>query len=346
MILAASILVSGGKKSGMRPFAAALIVAPAVLNSPKITILGGQWFLVEIAWAWRDGRQTGLRASLAIGAGGGAAAAVAFAVLLSRRISPRLVYDLVIRFHAAFIRVAHFDGSLAGALRAEPALLTLVALGFICWVFALATRRLAPVPLEITILLFLVIELATVPMPYKQYFAPWFVLATVFIPSCFYVFHDLGHATVDLACAVLLIWTIHTSSESLEFFGRLRGLQWRRAYAAYLDRAGVAGKSVLVPVPAHPIDAFDASWYWVRSIDPHGQNDTETVMASLGGPLAARFSLATYLRELERAHPYMLMDIDLSPRQTEAVHEYLARHSAEYERRAATGAHTWFRRAG
>ena len=346
LILCGSAVAVGERKSISRSAFAGFAVVSGMLLSPKFVFLAVALLAAVVVMSVRRGAGEVVKTALAYAAGAAASVGLASALLLAHGIAPSMAFDLVIRFHAAFARVARFPASLSSALRDEPLLLALIAGGFACWLISVIRRRIVPAPLEVATAVFLALEIALVPLPYKQYTVPWFLLGSLFIASIYYAVERVRFAISEIAVLLLLAWTIQLGMSSAAFWRIWRGVETQRQYFDYLAAAGVPGKRVLVPMAAHPVNAFDATYYTNRTDDPAGTHDSETVMAGLGIDASRHFNAAAYHEELERNRPFLVINRDLSPVHTRVVAQYLRDHGAEYEKRTAFGREMWFRKTG
>ncbi len=270
----------------------------SALLAPKMVLLPPMIVLVDLLTKSRTWRGF-FREGLAYAAGVGLAAGLFVVYLLANRIGIERLLLLLVRYHAVSNAHASFRYGLLGQVLSLRPLLSLVLAGLMAWAIGCLHRRVLTGPFEPALALWLAAQTLLVSYPYKQYYAPWFLFASAFVPSLGPVFNRLRGARVIvylLACAV----TIHGSYQIAKFWadtgiGRSENdlIRWMNRMARPEDR-------VVGSPPYHPIDRFDTFFLSFNTSDRKGF-DSERILAELPG-LQPFVMEAHYRSELE-AHP-------------------------------------------
>jgi hypothetical protein len=324
-LLAAILLLR--LKRPARPFLRyALFSAVGLLCSlacPKIAVLAVLVCAVELWSHWRDG--VVIVTAYVAGAAVGLSAAAGF--LLAVGINPVLAYRLTISFHALFVKGTTFHVSLPRALLDQPLLLGLCVAGAVVW---LMMRRRNT--FEIAVFVHLAVQLATVPFPYKQYYAPWLLLGATFIPFVLDLARRLSPAFRETVAWLLVLVTASFALAAAARFANADGVDAKGAYLAAVRELKLpADARVVAPITLHPVTMKDASYASETSVDPGGSYETEAVVRDLAIPgVSNRFTLEEYTRDLEANRPALIIVRDLAPVQTIAVRGYLERHRNDY----------------
>lgn len=312
----------------------AFLTGCGLLLSPKLVFLPVAFSLADLAHTLPDRRRTAV-ALLSQAGGVGAALWAAWALLLAAGVDPRAAIDLSLRYHLLYNARSGWSHGLLDSVLRFPALAALVAAGVGAWATHLATTRSRPGRFELALLALLVAQLATVAPPYKQYFAPWLLLASGFVAFCG---PALRSVSPRLASAALAVGLVACGLQAFASLGHYAGQDGAPALAN-LHRELLArthpDARVAVPPPYHPVARRDTFYAWVRTIDPGGYG-TEALMQDLDRPpFSARLTPAWYLRELD-ANPPAAIGLDprgrlaFTPGQRATLQAWLARHGDEY----------------
>lgn len=224
------------------------LAAVSVLWSPKLFVLPAVFAVLELVRLRRDA----WRAALAMTGGGLAALAAAWLALRASGIDPEQAYALIIRFHAVVARLGGFGYGLASTLWDQRVLVAPAAGGAIVWLVLAIRRELRPNVFEISVALFLIVQLFLVPFPYKQYFTPWLLLAAVFIP-----FWSLPVARVrvlrDLALPAALLFVTMYAALAWDFARTAYGFARTGQYWQFMKQfsGAAASRRRARAVPSH-----------------------------------------------------------------------------------------------
>ena len=159
----------------------AALCSAAVITSPKFFLLPVIFAAVDLVDRARR-RDHAATALIGYALGAAAAVLVALALLRAARIDPALAYQMAIGYQLAFVGNTAFHRGLLDSVTRHPYLSALVAIGVCSWAIYLFIERRRPFVFEIAVLLFLAAQLLIVDRPYKQYYGPWFLLASCFVP--------------------------------------------------------------------------------------------------------------------------------------------------------------------
>jgi hypothetical protein len=330
-----ALLLSGRPAATRRRYACfAALATLATLASPKLTVLPVVFALLDLAGrAYR--REDVPDALLGYVAGVVGALLVAFAFLRIAGIDPTLTYDMAIRYQWAVVSNSGFGRGLLGSVMAHGRLLSLVIAGLLAWAAYLARRGRRPTVYEVSLVIFLLAQLMLVDRPYKQYFAPWFLLGACFVPFIgAWATHAVPKATAVIVTGVVVLsgWS---AVSSLWLFTRDDQARAMVGYYETLLRAVPSDAPVVAYPPLHPVTRRDAFYAWSRTTDPRGHG-TEAIMRSLDVPgYSLRFAPAYYREELETRPPALVVaprdaNWAYEPNQWAVLQEYLATHQDEF----------------
>jgi hypothetical protein len=306
----------------------------AVLASPKFLLLPVLFVATDLVERARQGAHL-FRAALGYTVGAALAVLIVLAVLLLARIDPILAFQMAITYQWDFATHSAFGHGLLQAVLARPFLLTLVGAGILGWCAHLAATRRPPHAYEVAVLLFLASQLAIVDRPYKQYYAPWFLLAACFVP-----FAGLSLERLSVRAAPWCFGLALVVSASIAWSARhsLAGDDQAHRMLGFYDRIArwSAGDAPIAAYPPlHPVVRPDVFYAWNRTTDPAGRG-TEHVMRALDIPgYRERFERAYYRRELEARPPAVIVSpLDdnwtYEPEQWAALREFLAANRERY----------------
>ena len=315
----------------------ALLGTTSVLASPKLLVLLGLFAGLDLLSLRREARGTIVQAVVSLLAGGIGAVALGAGFLSMAGVSPKLAWSLTIPYHALLAKNAGFDHGLAESLTAQKFLLSVVVGGMICWLYLALSRQIKASTFEVSVAAFLLLQTALVPFPYRQYFAPWFLLGATFIPCWPLLLARFVPKVTRMIVAVTLLLATSAAGLSTLDLSYAEGARNAEEYWSIVTARLPRDARVVAAVPLHPVIARDACYGWVRSGDPLGRYETEEIMRDLDLPgISERFESAWYERELEAAAPELIAtgvsgDDRLASRYARAVAAYTRRHAAEYD---------------
>jgi hypothetical protein len=303
----------------------------ATLVSPKVLALFASMVAADFAINFFKERHRVRGMILGYLAGAASATLGALLAIKAAGLKVGVLFDLIVRYNGAFMKVAVFPEALRDRVAAYPLFALGVSAGGIAWLATLFRRRLPLEAFPFAVAVTLVLNLVFITLPYKQYVAPWFLIAGTLIPYC-WVWTRRACAQLQVLPAVVILVLAAAGAINLgRHFAGDEGARFQRRYRTFLERNALAGGSVVVPVPLHPITARDATYNWVQSHDPLGGHDTESIMQTLGvEDFSQRFTRPHYRQELESADPDLVIPEDLTPGQLAEVRLFLTRHQDRY----------------
>ncbi len=305
------------------------------LASPKVAMLPVLVVLVDLVRR-RWGTQGSTREALAgYSAGAGASLLVVVGGLGIAGVDPELAFQMAVRYQWTFAADSAFGYGLLAAVTGQATLLAIVSAGLLARVVLLSIRRRRPGTFETALVLFLVLQCLLVDRPYKQYYAPWFLAASCFVPYVGELLQRRAPAMAPWALASLLVAAAVEAGTAAQSF--VRDGQAPRMLAYYDELlAGVpADARVLAYPPLHPIVRRDVFYAWNRTTDPAGRG-TAAVMRAMQVPgYAERFTSAHQQRELASRPPAVVVaPVDAAwgyePEQWRVVRAWLDVHRDEY----------------
>ena len=287
-----------------RDFELGLLTGIATLFfCPKLTILPG---LVVLIGQMRRGNTfgSGARALGAYLAGVGGATLIFLGFLVQQRIEIERMVQLLIRYHAINGSNSGFHFGLLDSIRDNRFLLGMILTGLVAWVGHCLVRRVWPGNYQMALVLWLILQAVGVANPYKQYYAPWFLFASVLLGSIGLSFGGwrrwAGLVLFVLAC----LFTGRGAVEMAWNWARVDEARDQEQLTGWID--GVAGPDdrVVISPPLHPMNRHDSLFLWFNTADPSGF-DSERILARLPS-YRADVTVDHYLAELE-AHPPALV---------------------------------------
>lgn len=330
-VWAAAMLLGGmliARTERFAPFARyaafGFLAAASLLWSPKLVALAGAFALIELVKT---------RQLLAMLTGALAAIAIAYIAMRAFGIDVIPAYRMMLDYNTLLGTRAGYRYGLAKALAAQWVLTLPAAGGFVCWLVAAARRELRPNAFDIAMAVFLATQIALVPFPYKQYFAPWFFFAAVFIPFwSLYVDRVRPLRMVVLPAALLILFV--KAALVFQIAGTTHSFARNDAYWRFVKQHTDANRRIVAPMAMHPITARDGLYAAVGTTGVDEHYGPEAILRELRDPrFSPRFTYASYLRELEANSPAVIVigqgPDSLFPEQKRAVAAYLRKHAYE-----------------
>jgi hypothetical protein len=328
LLFAAFLLFLREKPDGpfLRYLSFAFLASTALLWTPKFVVLVVVFALADLVLA----RRTKPALALAL-AGHAAGVALALAAglffLRAAGIDPLLAYDLSIGFHQRFFSETAFSRGLLRSVREQPVQLAAVLAGVTAWVGLILAGRLRPAAFEIGVLGFLGVSVLTVPLPYKQYFVPWFAVAAVFVPFAGAALRRWGEGVSHLALAGLLGFAIFSGARALAEYRKFDQVVFFHDIWDLMGRAAAADGRIVTDPQWHPIFRRDVFYGWFSTYDPGGRGQERILREWSPRGLGSRFTREGYLAEIRRHPPALIVTVgdgfNLPPAQEEAVAEHV-----------------------
>ncbi len=274
-----------------------------------------------------------IRAALRLGGAyvaGGAIAGLLFALYLTlNRIAVDRTYLLLFRYHTLSNTHSAFRHGLLRQIADAPILIVPTVLGMLLWVVDTLKRRAIVDAYPPAVGLWLMLQALLVAYPYKQYYAPWFLFASVFVIILGRALEQLWGWLAHLAFIGACLATIFAAG--VADFGI--GHSPNRFQCAAIRVMNVLARSddrVVAPPSEHPIVRGDVFFLWFNTSDPMGY-DSERILEELG-PYRREVSREQNRAALE-ANPPAFVVLDAGPfaarypeGQWHALLDYLPRH--------------------
>jgi hypothetical protein len=322
-----------------RPFARyatfAFLASTALLWTPKFALLVVAFAAADLV-ARRHEPRAVLVALLGHAAGVGLAVAAGLAFLAAVGIDPVLAYDLSIEFHRRFLATTAFSRGLEHSLAAQPVHLALAAGGVVCWLVLILTRRLRPAALEVAAAVFLIATPFLVRLPYKQYFAPWFALAAVFVPFLGRALRELGPRAARVALLALVVFIAYSAAHAGREYRRFDQVGFFHSAWQVMARVAPPDGRVVATPQWNPVRRRDVFYGWFSTFDPGG-HDQEFILRRWNPKgYGARFTEEGYRKELAEHPPALIVAVGngygLPATQEQVVADYVRDHQGEYVR--------------
>ena len=275
----------------------------SLLLCPKLALLPPLVVVFDELYRWPSVR-VGIRAG-ALYLMGACVAIALFAVYLSwHGIGLNRTFQSVFQYNA----VSNLNmGVRFGLLRniiTEKALLLATVGGMVSWLAYRVRTRSLPDAYEAALALWLVLQVFLVAYPYKQYYAPWFLLASGFLV---YVYRDVANLLGSARVLVLLTMcglTVAVDWKMAERWSDLAIAQKDQAIIKWMNRVTRPGDRVVASPPLHPIDRFDSFFIWFNTLDRSGF-DSERILEQL--PIYQKYVTSERFRDELEDHPPALV---------------------------------------
>jgi hypothetical protein len=254
--------------------AATLLLCPKVALLPPLVVL---FELVRSRPGWRRGSGRALAYLLGLGIAG-----VGFLLyLLAAGIELERTYFLLFRYHALSNAHAAFHNGLMQQIIAAGFLTVPIALGVVAWAIdAIRQRSLGDAYLP-ALALWLVLQALVVSYPYKQYYAPWFLLGSTFVIVLGHRLETLWRPLGGVMFVMAAVVTLFASLGIARLWMRYNPARTECAAIRVMNVLAGARDRVVAPPPHHPILRHDTFFLWFNTSDPNGY-DSERILADLG----------------------------------------------------------------
>jgi hypothetical protein len=220
------------------------------------------------------------------------------------------------------------------SLGEEPVALGLACAGAVAWVVLALTRHIRPSSFEIAALCYLVTAPLWVSLPYKQYYAPWFVLSAVFVPFLGVALHLAGASLARTALAGILVFASVSGGRAARDYGRVDQVAFFRTLWTLTRNAASPEGRVVADPQWHPIYRGDVFYGWFSTYDPRGRGQEVILREWNPRGYGARFTDEGYAREIAAHPPALIVTVgggfNLPATQENVVARYVRDHGAEY----------------
>jgi hypothetical protein len=307
----------------------------SLLWAPKLIGLAGAFAVIELVRL----RRAALRPAMAMGIGAAVAAGGVVLLLRASGIDVFSAYQLMLDYNTALATRGGYHYGLLRTLVDQRAITLQAAAGFACWLFAVTRRELRPNAFELAMAIFLLTQLALVPFPYKQYFAPWLLFAAVFIPFCSLLIDRVPTVRAVALPAVVLFLCVK-SAFVWQVSGTMHGFSRTGAHWDLMRAHAGSDRHIVAPMTLHPITARNSMYATVGTTGANEGYGPETILHELKHPAhSPRFLYSSYRQELEDNHPDVIVfgsgAQSLFPIQERATRAFLDDHADEYRSQIA-----------
>lgn len=305
---------------------AALSMA-AVLCSPKLMVLAALFTVLSlIADDQRLVRAAGMLA------GGAGVLALAAGLLRLAGLHPIHVYRLSLFFHQMLNTKGGFDHGLAEIIWGHSLARNVLLASVIAWPLV-TWRRFHRASFEIAVLGFLALQLRLVSFPYKQYYAPWYMLAVTFLPYLEVLFRRVRLLSSLLLAAAFLYAGMNSLDVYHGYEDRLDGptsIKSRKELEALVPPGGW----IVGAIEQMPMFRRNVFYTLINSFAPNGYGTARIMQDLKIDPFSKEFTDENHRRDIEARRPDLIvLQAALTPMQRKATEEYVAKHGSEYTRR-------------
>jgi len=299
----------------------------AVLCSPKLIVFVGLFCVASLA---TDDQR--LRRLAGMLAGGSGMVVLGVGALLLAGLNPISVYRVALLYHHVLNKEGAFNHGLFQVIFLEqPVPRDIVIAAVIAWA-VVARRRMLRMPFEIAVIGFLVLQLVLVGFPYKQYIAPWFMLAVAVVPYLevlarrWRLLHSALLAAAFLYAGSSMVGAYRLYADRHDGSDDFRA---RRQLGALVPRDGY----IVGSIETMPLLRRNSFYQLVNSLAGNSYDGTR-VMQGLGiSPFSEKFTTDSARQQLE-AHPpdLIILSAGYPAYERAALDEYVARHGSAYVR--------------
>ena len=223
-----------------------------------------------------------------------------FIMFVLMKVDITLAFTSIIIYHLNFNKISSFNNGLFQSLLNNWPLLIFVSAGVLSWLIIHIYQKRRPNYFEISLAVFLLLQAILVSPPYKQYYAPWFLLAGYFtgylgcllaqLPARYFFLIVLAtcFCSVCGSCLVIHRWSVSPNARK------------ERSLITFMNKIALPSDRIIAPLPYHPIFRRDVFFGWVKTYDP---DDYGTEYLCKNIPLLESFfTEEKYRQELEE-HP-------------------------------------------
>ncbi len=314
-----------------------------LLLCPKLALLAPLIIVFDQFVSWKS-VQSCVRAGAAYLAGAGVACGLFALYLAWQGIDFDRTYKMVVRYNAIHNANAGYRFRLLHSIVNNKSLFWVILAGVISWAVSRfrqgsGSRADAYLP---ALAVWLGIQAFLVAYPFKQYYAPWFLFASIFL-----VF--LGRGVSDLLgrAAVVVFLTVCIVTALVDL-GAAQSLlttdeaATHRMLIRWMNNVTRPEDRVVASPPLHPIDRYDTFFLWFNTFDP-SWFDAERILERI--PLFQGYnSPGRFRKELEDHPPAIVVlsgDWRLTPHtpgQQAALTDFLG----QYRYHAVAVGPAWF----
>lgn len=299
--------------------------AAAVLCSPKLVILAALFALASLIVGDRR-----LLRSAGMLAGGAGALAVGAGFLLIAGVNPIHAFQLSLQYHHVLNIKGGFGNSFWREVMWDTTVARFIVIpSVLAWLLVVG-RRIHRATFEVSVLLFLALQLKFVAFPFNQYFSPWFMLGIAFVPYLEVVTARLRplHA---LLLAVAFLYTGADAAEDYRVYADRHeaadDFRQRQALEALVPRDGF----VVGTIETMPLFRRSSFYQVVNSMAPSGYDGARVMQELKLEGYSKRFTDAEARAELEAQPPDLIFTRGSYPAyQRRALDAYIARHATGY----------------
>jgi len=174
------------------------------------------------------------------------------------------------------------------------------------------------------------------PLPYKQYFAPWFALSSVFIPFLGLGLRQISDEAARLTPVALLAFVTFSGWRVGRDYAKTDPAGFFRVAWRLMQEAAAPGGRVVADPQWHPVYRKDVFYGWFSTFDPGGRNQERILREWNPRGYGARFTGEGYRRELDQNPPALIVTVgdgfNLPATQEDAVASYVREHREKYLR--------------
>jgi hypothetical protein len=251
----------------------------SLLLCPKLALLPPLIIVFEQLVAWESIR-TAVRDCVAYLAGVGVAVGLFALYLIWLGIDFDRTFQILVRYNAVSNANLDVRPSLLENIVHIRALFWAVLAGVVCCAVDHVRHGSRPQAYEVALAVWLVAQPLLVAYPYKQYYAPWFLLASGFLVFLFRdVSHLLGRTRVVVFLTACALTTL-ADFQAARRWSEVDDAQTHQRLLRWMNRVTRPEDRVVASPPLHPIDRHDAFFLWFNTLDRRGF-DGERILARL-----------------------------------------------------------------
>lgn len=289
---------------------------------PKLAFLPPMLVVVE-PFIKRATLRSGVKTWLGFGLGLAAAFILFCVYLLANGIGMDHAFAYYVTYNARSNSGAGFGYGLLGQIVWLPGLDLMLAAGLIAFVFHIVRSKSLPEAYPLALMAWLATQVWLVSYPYKQYYGPWLLLASGFLPFLVPLLGALSWRVGPILVIGACLVSLTMSAVTIQSWAASRTAQDLVRLLRFMNQVAEPADHVVAPPPTHPIARRDTFFLWFNNEDPKG-HDAEQVLSEI--PLAKqRVTDTAYREELERHPPaFAVLVWSLYPqRQREVLRSFL-----------------------
>jgi hypothetical protein len=224
--------------------------------------------------------------------------------LAANGVSVDLAFACLVRYNSLSNAHSGFGFGLLRSIASYPALSLPILVALFTWAICCIRAKSVATAYLAALALWLGLQAMLVSYPYKQYYGPWILFASGFLPVLRLWLKTFPKDLQNGACCLLGAISVTTSLMTAQSWAKATESRNHEAFLRVMNQISKPPDRIVARPPFHPIYRRDTFYAWFNTIDPAGF-ETEEVFERIPA-LRDLVSERRYRTELN-AHPPALV---------------------------------------